>query len=636
MATTLISFDSGDTSGFALVDFGGTGSALETTPPTGASGQAIKVIKGAAGAPSEGWAGTTFLDLASGEFITPASHIVTMRVWSPDAGTVVRLKLEDKADPTHTIESDTTTTVAGGWQTLTFDMANAATNGGNPTAPLNDAFTFNRASIFFAFGSAGTGQTYYFDDVSYNAAPPTPTPAPSLAPVVSTVHVTFDSGDTSGYDLVDFGGAGSALETAPPTGGSGQAAKVVKSAGAAEWAGTTFLALGSSEMITTANKTMTMRVWSPDAGTVVRLKLEDTAAPSHSVEAEAITTVAGGWQTLNFNFANHATGTAAFNDAYNFNKASVFFAFGSGGSGKTYYFDDVAYAQPVAAQGHTVTGGANDDTLTPGFGNASVNGGAGTDTVILPMFPNVFSLAGSVGQVSGSYGTGTPYSLALNDVEWARFGTNFHTTIALSELVSGDAQLQLGRLTDLYLAFFGRAPDVSGLEYWQERLLEEGRDFATISKDFAWSTEAQALFPATGSNRDFVQTVYVNSFGRQPDAGGWDWWTAKLDGLGVTDLNDRGAFVGELILGAYATTSGEEDRSLLTHRHEAAMYYVNQLSIMPAEGFDTAINTLLTRVTGDASTQDKAQEVIDHVFANPITLTGMMADQVLLDSIWGA
>ena len=285
----------------------------------------------------------------------------------------------------------------------------------------------------------------------------------------------------------------------------------------------------------------------------------------------------------------------------------------------------------------TLAGGAGNDTLTPGQGNDSVDGGAGVDTVILSMFPNVFSLnEPTPGRVTGSYGVVTPDTLVLEGIEFAQFGTHFQTTIPMSTLVSGAAQLQLGRLTDLYLAFFGRAPDVSGLEYWQERLLEEGRDFATISKDFAWSTEAQALFPPAASNRAFVQTVYVNCFGRQPDPGGWDYWTGKLDGLGVTDLSDRGAFVGEVILGAYAPSSGAEDRALLTNRHEAAMYYVNKLSNTPAEGFDAAINTLLTRVTGDASTEDNAEIVIDYTFANPITLTGMMNDPVLLDSIWNA
>jgi hypothetical protein len=295
--------------------------------------------------------------------------------------------------------------------------------------------------------------------------------------------------------------------------------------------------------------------------------------------------------------------------------------------------DDVVFA----GDGNDVlNGGAGNDALDAGAGNDVVNAGAGVDTVILPMFPNVYSLSENpVGHVVGSYGTSTRYSLVLNDVEWAQFGNTCQTTISLGTLVSGEAQLQLGRLTDLYLAFFGRAPDVGGLEYWQERLLEEGRDFATISKDFAWSDEAQALYPVGGSNREFVRTVYLNCFAREPDAGGWDYWTGRLDGLGVTDLNDRGAFVGEVILGAYATSSGPEDRALLTHRHEAAMYYANKLAVAPAEGFDAAINTLLTRVTGDAATEDKAEDVIDYAFANPVTLTGIMTDQALLDSIWG-
>ena len=285
-------------------------------------------------------------------------------------------------------------------------------------------------------------------------------------------------------------------------------------------------------------------------------------------------------------------------------------------------------------------GTAGNDTLTPGLGHDTVNAGAGVDTVVLPLFPNVYRLTeSSPGHVSGSYAAAT---LHLNDVELVQFGRapipedaeRFQTTIALSQLVSGEAQLQLGRLTDLYLAFFGRAPDVSGLEYWQEKLLEEGRDFATISKDFAWSKEAQALFPPAASNREFVRTVYLNCFGREPDQGGWDFWTGKLDGL--TDLNDRGAFVGEVILGAYASTSGEEDRSLLTNRHEAAMYYVNKLAADPAEGFDAAINTLLARVTGVTVTEDKAEDVINYAFANPVTLAGIMTDQPLLDSIWGA
>ena len=314
-----------------------------------------------------------------------------------------------------------------------------------------------------------------------------------------------------------------------------------------------------------------------------------------------------------------------------------------GGSGNdTLMGNDQDNRLDGGAGNDSLSGGAGNDTLATGGGNDTVNGGAGVDTVVLPLFPNVYRLTeSSPGHVSGSYAAAT---LHLNDVELVQFGRapipedaeRFQTTIALSQLVSGEAQLQLGRLTDLYLAFLGRAPDVSGLEYWQEKLLEEGRDFATISKDFAWSPEAQALFPPAASNRAFVETVYANCFGRTPDAGGWDYWTGQLDSLGSAGLNERGAFVGAVLLGAYAPSSGAQDRSLLTNRHEVALYYVNALSGTPEEGFDAGINALLERVSGDAATRAKAEQVINYAFAQPVTLSGVMADADLLTTLWGA
>ncbi len=298
-------------------------------------------------------------------------------------------------------------------------------------------------------------------------------------------------------------------------------------------------------------------------------------------------------------------------------------------------FADRTVKSPILDDGGMLNGTSDNDILIASFAQTdTVVDEAGIDTVILPMFPNVYSLAQEApGRIRGTY---AGYSLTLEDVELATFGSTFQTTIPVGDLVSGSAKQQLDHLTDLYLAFFGRAPDVSGLEFWQEQLLERGRDFATISKDFAWSVEAQRLFPQDDSNREFVKAIYQNCFDRDPDTGGWDYWTQRLDALGSTDLNDRGSFVGELILGAYAPTSGDEDRSLLTHKHEVALHYVNRLSVQLEEGFDASINDLLERVTGDAVTQSKAEAVIDYVFEDPITLTGVMSDPVLFESIWGA
>ena len=89
---------------------------------------------------------------------------MTLRVYSPDAGIPVRLKVEDRTDNTITVETEATTTVAGAWETLTFDFANQAAG----TAALNLANTYDKASVFFNFDAAGAdGKTYLWDDLTF-------------------------------------------------------------------------------------------------------------------------------------------------------------------------------------------------------------------------------------------------------------------------------------------------------------------------------------------------------------------------------------------------------------------------------------------------------------------------------------
>ena len=134
---------------------------------------------------------------------------------------------------------------------------------------------------------------------------------------------------------------------ADPTDGSNNVAKVVKSATAETWAGTTFSTGDSFSIdtlaITATDTQFTLRVWSPEAGIPVLLKVEDASDPTHSVETFAYPSAAGAWETLSFDFADEAPGTAALNPDYTFNKVSVFFNFGTSGAdggGGTFYFDD--------------------------------------------------------------------------------------------------------------------------------------------------------------------------------------------------------------------------------------------------------------------------------------------------------
>ena len=106
--------------------------------------------------------------------------------------------------------------------------------------------------------------------------------------------------------------------------------KVVKSATAEFWAGTTSRPGESRrrQSVQPANTHDDRAGLLAGRRHPVRLKVEDKADRTRSVETEATTTVANGWETLTFNFANQAPGTAALNLAYTYNKVSIFFNFG--------------------------------------------------------------------------------------------------------------------------------------------------------------------------------------------------------------------------------------------------------------------------------------------------------------------
>ncbi len=163
-AGEVINFNSTAPGIYTLEDFGNNVSTL-IADPTDSTNTVVSVIKG-----NETWAGTTITSATVIYPLTATETIMTVRVWSPEAGITVRLKLEESGDDTHTVETDAITTKAQEWETLTFDFSNEATNDGNPTNPLNTEYVFDKLSIFFNFGSAGSSETYYFDDVTFVGA----------------------------------------------------------------------------------------------------------------------------------------------------------------------------------------------------------------------------------------------------------------------------------------------------------------------------------------------------------------------------------------------------------------------------------------------------------------------------------
>ena len=199
----VINFNS-TTADYGLSDFGNNVSTL-VADPTDATNTVVSIVKG-----NETWAGTT---IAKGNVVYPLTAtdtVMSVRVWSPEAGITVRLKLEESGDNTHTVETDAVTTKAGEWETLTFDFSNQAEG----TAELNVDYVFDTLSIFMNFGSAGSSETYYFDDITFVGAASVEPPVSGSELVTngdfqdgSTGWVNADTAITS-YFAVDVASAG--------------------------------------------------------------------------------------------------------------------------------------------------------------------------------------------------------------------------------------------------------------------------------------------------------------------------------------------------------------------------------------------------------------------------------------------
>ena len=256
-----------------------------------------------------------------------------MRVFTTASiGTIVKYKLEGMGQT----EIDVLTTVSNEWETLTWDFTGTPAN-------------FNTIVFMFDFGNVGNGSatsTFLFDDVEQFSDGQAQIDWP----------VDFES-TTVNYTMTDFDGPVSTL-TSDPENAANHVIRTIKTVGSGASSGTTIgrqSGFATNLPLSLSTPKMTVRVWSPNAGTPVRLKVENSSNAAQTCETQTNTTLAGAWETLEFNFANEAPGTAALSfgltNGWVYNKASIFFNFGTAGatSGeRTYYFDDVRFdATPV-------------------------------------------------------------------------------------------------------------------------------------------------------------------------------------------------------------------------------------------------------------------------------------------------
>lgn len=300
---------------YAFTDFNGGNVTVVNNPSvTGINGSAKvgKMIKYA----DQVWGGS-FITLASPiNFST--NKYVKMKVFSPRSGAKVLLKVENLTNGGISYEKEVTTTVAGGWEDLTFDYTG-----------INAAESYQKVVLIFDLGIMGDGSsnfTFYFDDIRTSAT------GEELA-----VPMTFESSVLT-YNFFDFDGGHSTVVANPSKTGintSNNVGKMVKGPGGQLWGGS-FIELAKTIDLS-ASKSFKVKVFSPRVGARLLLKVENLANGGLSFEKEATTTTSGQWEELTFDYST-------INMANTYQRVVLIFDLGDVGDGSanyTYYFDDI-------------------------------------------------------------------------------------------------------------------------------------------------------------------------------------------------------------------------------------------------------------------------------------------------------
>lgn len=198
-----------------------------------------------------------------------------------------------------------------------------------------------------------------------------------------------------------------------------------------------------------------------------------------------------------------------------------------------------------------VDASTGDDTITGAGGNDSIDGGRGDDTAVLSGSQSGYTLllapAGTrlTDRVPDRDGVDL-----LTSIEFLKFeGDTAIPPFALDQF-DGGAQLSTEEYKDiigLYIAYFDRAPDALGLNFWANAFAD-GTSLVRMANLFTEQPETQAAYPDGTSSLDFAITVYENVLGRTPDQAGLDFWVGVLVDGSVT----RDTFILEVLAGARA------------------------------------------------------------------------------------
>ncbi|RZI42459.1 DUF4214 domain-containing protein [Herbaspirillum sp. HC18] len=228
-------------------------------------------------------------------------------------------------------------------------------------------------------------------------------------------------------------------------------------------------------------------------------------------------------------------------------------------------------------------------TFIPGEGGQAVTGTNGADTAVLFAKRGDYALSRSGASVVATSKADATDVVNLSGIETLKF-SDFTVDTTVSGKAKSIAATDLNALIELYVAYFNRIPDGSGMAYWIDARAA-GASITQIGESFyAAAIQYSTLtgYSADMTNGDFVKVVYKNVLGRDTvDAEGYAYWTSSL----ANGTETRGSLINT-ILGSAHNFKGNAEWGRVADLLDNKLAVGKQFAIDQGLGYATPDDTI--------------------------------------------
>ncbi|NNE51814.1 MAG: DUF4214 domain-containing protein [Sulfitobacter sp.] len=269
-----------------------------------------------------------------------------------------------------------------------------------------------------------------------------------------------------------------------------------------------------------------------------------------------------------------------------------------------------------------VEGGAGNDLLSGTAGNDLILGGTGIDTFqiegdqrshTLTLTPTSISLQN---RAEGTLET----LLGVERLDFDREIPLFGGQPMRLDLFDGPTSLtaqEFSDITELYIAYFNRAPDALGLYFWGGEYAR-GLTLERMAESFFLQPETQGTYAnvlnGDGDVEDtgaFVTAVYSNVLGRGPDAAGFEYWVNQLDNNPlITPPNFILSIIGGAKFPAEPTPQTLLDQQYLATKADIGAYFAVIRGMSEVED----AKAVMSLFDGSAASTDAAIDTADTLY----------------------